>query len=308
VGDHPIAWPRLTIVTPSLNQGQFIEETIRSVLDQGYPDLEYIIIDGGSTDSSVELIKKYEPWLSYWVSEPDRGQAHAINKGLARATGQIVAYINSDDAYLPGAFNTAARAFLVSPHANWLCSACLAQDERTNTTTVLRPDIPADPSTWLFKPSGQAYCLPQPGVFFRTSLVDEIGHFREDLHYSFDYEYFQRILFAGHRPLELDTTVAMFRVHDASKTASNAAGFAADDLSVADLYFDRVSRSDQRRLISQRRKFMAWQTVDRCSRLAQSRGSSVARRVLLGHVLRDPRLLRYRPVWGAFRRWYGWTR
>ncbi len=89
--------PRITIVTPSYNQGQFLEATIRSVLLQGYPNLEYIIIDGGSSDNSVEIIRKYEPWLAYWVSEKDRGQAHAINKGFAHATGSIYAYLNSDD-------------------------------------------------------------------------------------------------------------------------------------------------------------------------------------------------------------------
>src|ERR1700738_1526878 len=89
-------WPRITIVTPSFNQGQFIEETIRSVLLQGYPNLEYIIIDGGSTDNTVEIIKKYEPWIACWVSEKDRGQSDALNKGFARATGQILAWLCSD--------------------------------------------------------------------------------------------------------------------------------------------------------------------------------------------------------------------
>src|SRR5579885_3553995 len=90
-------WPRISIVTPSYNQGQFIEETIRSVLLQGYPDLEYIVIDGGSTDQSVEIIRKYERWLTYWVSEKDRGQAHAINKGFSSVTGELFNWINSDD-------------------------------------------------------------------------------------------------------------------------------------------------------------------------------------------------------------------
>src|SRR5687767_11548136 len=89
-------WPRITIVTPSFNQAQFLEETIRSVLLQGYPNLEYIIIDGGSTDKSVDIIKKYEQWLAYWVSEPDRGQSDAINKGFEKATGEVFAWINSD--------------------------------------------------------------------------------------------------------------------------------------------------------------------------------------------------------------------
>src|SRR5437588_6081454 len=103
-------WPRISIVTPSYNQGQFIEETIRSVLLQGYPDLEYIIIDGGSQDESVEIIKKYEPWLTYWVSEQDRGQSHAINKGFDRSTGLILGWLNSDDVLLPNALATVAVA------------------------------------------------------------------------------------------------------------------------------------------------------------------------------------------------------
>lgn len=296
------AWPRLTIVTPSLNQIQFIEETICSVLQQGYPNLEYIIIDGGSSDGSVDIIRKYQRQLSYSISEPDRGQAHAINKGLHLATGDIVAYLNSDDVYFPHALATVAEAFISAPQAQWLCSRCLAQDERSHTTSVLKPQVPNDPATWLFKPSGQPYCFPQPGVFLRKTLVDELGEFREDLHYSFDYEYFQRILFAGFRPLELDATTALFRVHDASKTGSSAARFAADDLTVADLYFDTVSRADQRRLRRQRHAVMAWRTVDQCAQLAKSDGYAAALKTLLNCMRRDPELLRYRPVWGALRR------
>ncbi|MDQ6672227.1 MAG: glycosyltransferase [Chloroflexota bacterium] len=303
--DRATEWPRLSIITPSLNQGEFIEETIRSVLLQGYPNLEYIVVDGGSTDRSVDIVRKYAGWLAHWVSEPDTGQAHAINKGLARATGELVAYINSDDVYLPGAFATIARAFMNDSQRRWVCGACLSRDDRTRTTSVLKPQVPNDPSRWLFKPSGEPYTFPQPGVFLRHDLIQEIGLLREDLNYSFDYEYFQRILFAGVRPFELDATLAVFRLHDASKTAAHAPGFAADDVRVADLYIDRVSRSTRRRLASQRRRFMAWRTIDACSTLAQSEGARAARRALWREVFRDPGLLRYRPVWGAMRRWYG---
>ncbi len=296
------AWPRISIVTPSLNQARFIEETICSVLQQEYPNLEYIIVDGGSSDGSVDIIRRFEHRLSYWISEPDRGQAHAINKGLRQATGEIVAYINSDDVYFPYALATAAAAFKSNPDALWLCSPCLAQDERSHTTAVLMPQVPQDPATWLFKPSGQPYCFPQPGVFLRKKLIDKLGEFREDLHYSFDYEYFQRILFAGLRPLELATTMAMFRVHAASKTGSSSAGFAADDMTVAELYFDRVSRSNQQRLLQQKHAVMAWRTVDQCAQVAQSHGARVALRELVKRVLLEPQLLRYRPVWGALRR------
>lgn len=114
------SWPRISIVTPSYNQGQFIEETIRSVLLQGYPNLEYIIIDGGSTDNSVEIIKKYEEHLTYWVSEPDEGLYDAINKGFSRATGEIMAWSNSDDLYVPWTFRTVAEIFNKFEFVNWI--------------------------------------------------------------------------------------------------------------------------------------------------------------------------------------------
>jgi len=295
--------PRLTIVTPSLNQGNFLEETIQSVLRQNYANLEYIIIDGGSSDGSVDIIRKYERHLAYWVSEADLGQAHAINKGLSRANGDLVAYINSDDVYLDGAFDAVAEAFARDPLAKWLCSSCVAVDERTGIETVLEPQVPSDPASWLFKPSGQSYCFPQPGVFLRETLARRMGVFREDLHYSFDYEYFQRIFFSGSWPLKLNRTTARFRVHDASKTASNAAGFAVEDLKIADLYFHRTSPAQQRKLAAQRAAAKAWEAVDRCASIAKARGPRAARQALWHHVRQDPRLLRYRHVWGSLRQW-----
>ena len=113
-------WPRISVVTPSYNQAPFIEQTIRSVLLAGYPNLEYIIIDGGSTDGSFEIIQKYEPWLSYWVSEPDGGHGDAINKGFARSTGEIMAWLNSDDLYYPWTLRTVANIMAALPQIEWL--------------------------------------------------------------------------------------------------------------------------------------------------------------------------------------------
>ncbi len=115
------SWPRITVVTPSYNQGQYLEETIRSVLLQGYPNLEYIIIDGGSNDQSVEIIRKYEPWLAYWVSEPDQGQYHAVNKGFDRATGKVMAWLNSDDMYINNCLKHVGEIFAsFEGEINWL--------------------------------------------------------------------------------------------------------------------------------------------------------------------------------------------
>jgi len=117
-------WPKISIVTPSYNQGQFLEETIRSVLLQGYPNLEYIIIDGGSTDNSVKIIKEYEPWLACWVSEPDRGQSQAINKGFKKATGEIITWICSSDSYVPNAFQKISLIFADNQSVGAISGSC----------------------------------------------------------------------------------------------------------------------------------------------------------------------------------------
>src|SRR5262245_11946447 len=121
--------PRITVVTPSFNQAAYLEQTILSVLGQNYPNLEYIVIDGGSTDGSVDIIKKFQDGISYWISEKDRGQGHAINKGLIRATGDIVAYLNSDDYYLDGALQRVADYFVINPEVDLIHGRCRVVDE-----------------------------------------------------------------------------------------------------------------------------------------------------------------------------------
>src|ERR1051326_2842776 len=126
--------PRITVITPSFNQAEFLAQTITSVLGQKYPNIEYMVIDGGSTDGSVDIIRRYEKDLAYWVSEKDRGQTHAINKGLRRATGEIIAYLNSDDYYLPSAFDRVAAHFRAHPDVDLIHGRCRTVDVGGNKT------------------------------------------------------------------------------------------------------------------------------------------------------------------------------
>ena len=180
-------WPRVSIVTPSYNQAQFIEETIRSVLLQGYPDLEYIVIDGGSTDGSLDLIRKYERWITYWVSEPDRGQSHAINKGWQRATGDIIAYLNSDDTYEPRALANAALAMQAHPEWGMVYGDCALIDEA---------------SQWIGCRDAREFNLQdllfinrigQSAVFIRRAAVDQVGYLDESLYMVMDRDLWLRI-------------------------------------------------------------------------------------------------------------------
>ena len=181
------SWPRISVVTPSYNQGQFLEETIRSVLLQGYPDLDYIIIDGGSTDGSVEVIKKYEPWLTYWVSEPDRGQSHAINKGWQRACGKILAWLNSDDTYNPSAIRCAVEALRANPGVGMVYSDMSYIDVSSKVIHRLRSQ------PYEFHKLLVDNYVTQSTVFVRRGVLDAVGLLDETLHLIMDQELWLRI-------------------------------------------------------------------------------------------------------------------
>ena len=204
-------WPRVSIVTPSYNQGQYVEETIRSVLLQGYPNLEYIIVDGGSTDASVDVIRRYEPWLAYWVSEPDEGQSDAINKGFSQATGSVLAWLNSDDRLRPAGLQTLLSSLHRQPEIGIVYGKCSLIDERGQVTG----EFPT--SEFCLERHLIVDLVPQPATLFRKVVWDRCGPLREDFHYIMDYVLWTRAALSF--PVAyLPITVADTRLHDLSKT------------------------------------------------------------------------------------------
>jgi glycosyltransferase involved in cell wall biosynthesis len=212
-------YPRITVITPSFNQAMYLERTISSVLDQGYPNLEYIIIDGGSVDGSVDIIRKYEPYLTYWVSERDNGQVDAINKGLRRATGEWVAWQNSDDIYYPHAFGELAEAIRKQPKASLISGDLMLIDQNDRKIRDVRYITP-DYHALL----AEGMLIANQASFWRRDLHERIGYLDERYHCSFDYEWFLRV--AEHaKGFHVRSVWGALRYHDETKTSNLADRF-----------------------------------------------------------------------------------
>ena len=244
-------WPRITIVTPSYNQADYLEETLRSVLLQSYPNLEYIVIDGGSSDGSVAILRRYGPWLSHWASEPDRGQSHAINKGFARATGDIFAWLNSDDVYYPGALRMAAET--LAGHSLRLVVGAMDKVERTSDDRGLRPVRRSSPSsgaplqqyTILKRGRRAEFHFIQPPMFWTRDLWERTGGLDERYHYVMDMEWCNRALAADAEVLTTEAVISRFLLHEGSKSQEEMDRMRMEEA----LMYWRLGRSREFRLV-----------------------------------------------------------
>lgn len=223
--------PKITIVTPSYNQGQYLEQTIRSVLEQRYPNLEYIVIDGGSTDNSVEIIKRYAHRLAYWESGPDAGQSSAINKGFRRAEGSIVCWLNSDDLFLPGTLHKVGQAFAENPNVQMITGYTIRTD--SHLRLLFNHYVPVQ-TRWLAK-RGVIY-VEQQSTFWKRELLDEVGYLDESLHICMDQDLWLRFLTVGVKIAHLREFLSIWRLHDKCKSMKDVEGRIRETAILRDRY------------------------------------------------------------------------
>lgn len=234
--------PKISIVTPSFNQGQFLEETINSVLNQNYSNLEYIIIDGGSTDDSLEIIKKYSRYLTYWESKIDNGQSEAINKGILKSTGKIFNWINSDDVLEPNALLNVADMFNKKPFTQLLCGYSNIFDENNTFQNHLhRSKIYNTTEETIYKET-----INQQGMFYDLNSIKELGGVNETLHFVMDLELWFRFLCRyGISYVEMcNSTLASFRYHENSKTVSSIESFTREKKQIFYHLFNHLNLSE----------------------------------------------------------------
>ena len=283
-----------TVVTPSYNQGGYLEETIRSVLLQGYPKLEYLVLDGGSTDESVAIIERYAPWITYWRSERDAGQADAIAEGLSRATGDVFNWINSDDVLQPGAL---AIIDPLMDEADVVAGVCVnfapdGTEERFECAHIIASEMMSARSRTVFH---------QPAVWLRRANVLAAGGLERSLHYVFDWEMLVRVLNREPRVAYSSAVLARFRVHDESKTVKAIASFEFERGRAARRLADTLTDRKLRTMAAALARRQRWWRV--LARLQRRYGRSPrAAAIILRSAWREPSIRLSRPTFGSMRR------
>jgi glycosyltransferase involved in cell wall biosynthesis len=243
-------FPTISIVTPSFNQAQYLEQTINSVLNQNYPNLEYIIVDGGSTDGSVDIIKNYEKHLKFWISEKDKGQANAINIGLQYCTGKIFNWLNSDDYLASGALTNIANAF-DDNEVHAVAGQTIYFGESGFQDPIQLAKLTSR-NLLLWK---QGVRFIQPGLWMNRSLIEPCGGIDESFHYAFDWDLVIRYLFKFPRVKYLSVPLVYFRLHENSKTVSSLSKF----------------HNEEEQIIEKYKSFEAWQSLGRVGQFRQNR-------------------------------------
>ena len=296
---------KISIIIPSFNQGPFLDETLESIFAQEDVDREILVFDGGSTDQTIEVLRRHDARLAYWESAPDRGQTHAINKGLARMTGDVWIYLNSDDLLVPGAFSTVRRIF-ADPTIMWVAGSCENFDSSGSIggvrvrPTLRRKDYLAPwnrPTPYVFPFSGSCY--------MRREVFEKIGYFEETYSYSMDIEFYCRAIFEGKfQQTIIDEVLAKWRWHPESKTMGRgiAYAFRSDEVRIAQRYAGYLSAAEQDELNSEIGLQLKWLPVRESMWLLDQRRRGEALSLIVDAARRAPALLMFRPWLGALRR------
>lgn len=296
--------PKISIIIPSYNQGKYLEETLDSILSQEYSALELIVIDGGSKDNSVKILKKYSKYIDYWTSEPDRGQTHAINKGLAKSTGEIWSYLNSDDLLRPGSLHQIAELFQ-NPELLWVGAVSEVFDD-SGTRGYVKPQRPNHKRDYItpWNRSNQ-YVFPCSNVcFMRRELLDRCGYFDESYNYGMDIEYYIRVVFqTGIEPHLLPDILGRWRWHSESKTFKQglAYGFREDEVRMALQYLPYIDAKEQKKLKKEIQVQELWLVTRRAMFYLEQGKLDKARAELFNQLKNHPDLLGFRPWYGAIK-------
>ena len=290
-------WPRISVIIPTLNQGSFLDDTLRSVLNQHYPNLELIVIDGGSTDETSGIIERYKSQISHCESEPDRGQSHAINKGLARVTGAVWCYLNSDDLLCPGSLKRVGETFRDSA-IEWAGGISTIFDAESERGTVTPQEAASTKEILTPWSRSVQYVFPCSNVcFMRRSIYERLGGFDESYHYSMDMDYYTRAFFAGIKLHRIPEVLGRWRWHDESKTVRDGSAyrFLEEELRIAASYADRLAPPDreaiEREIAWHRKTFIVRRAVHCESK--KPRTSRIVR--LFIEAAQHPSLLWFRP-------------